>query len=239
VWRDFEITPLTRTVSPSARPRSASAVLRTSSWLAPSCYQQTLRPPGREDARCVRPTSATQSNCVHPHLARSRLLTPLSRRGHPTETKAPRGTSGGLDVSRRPKTASADRHCNTVLILYCLTAWSDERGRFLPTALNATEPLTPLSRSTRSSSRLIHLRGCCTLAVRPRLRGLVRVGGCGEAPRPPLSPSRESRRIVMIRDAFHRQGLFVGSGGPYSPGPATASPLLAMGRPLDDDLSTP
>jgi len=27
------------------------------------------------------------------------------------------------------------------------------------------------------------------------------------------------------RGAFHRQGLFVGSGGLYSPGPATASPL--------------
>jgi hypothetical protein len=43
----------------------------------------------------------------------------------------------------------------------------------------------------------------------------------------------------MIRDAFHRQVPFVGSGGPYSPGPATSVPLLAMGRPLDDDLSSP
>jgi len=36
---------------------------------------------------------------------------------------------------------------NTVLELYCLTAWRHERGRFLPTALTATEPLTTLSRS--------------------------------------------------------------------------------------------
>ena len=43
----------------------------------------------------------------------------------------------------------------------------------------------------------------------------------------------------MIRDAFHRQGLFVGSGGRYSPGPATTTPLVAMVRPLDDDLSSP
>jgi hypothetical protein len=35
---------------------------------------------------------------------------------------------------------------NTVLELYCLTAWRHERGRFLPTVLTATEPLTPLSR---------------------------------------------------------------------------------------------
>jgi len=43
----------------------------------------------------------------------------------------------------------------------------------------------------------------------------------------------------MIRDAFHHQGPFVGSGGPYSPGPATSTPLLAMGKPLDADLSSP
>ena len=36
--------------------------------------------------------------------------------------------------------------CNADLELYCLTAWRHERGRFLPTALMATEPLTPLSR---------------------------------------------------------------------------------------------
>jgi len=35
---------------------------------------------------------------------------------------------------------------NASLVLYCLTAWRHERGRFLPTALNAIEPLTPLSR---------------------------------------------------------------------------------------------
>jgi len=30
---------------------------------------------------------------------------------------------------------------------------------------------------------------------------------------------------VTTRGAFHRQGLFVGSGGLNSPGPATAAPL--------------
>jgi hypothetical protein len=47
-------------------------------------------------------------------------------------------------------TTSEDRFggssVNTVLELYCLTAWRHERGRFLPTVLMATEPLTPLSR---------------------------------------------------------------------------------------------
>jgi len=36
-------------------------------------------------------------------------LSQLSLRGRPTETKAPCGMTGGPDVSRRPKTASADR----------------------------------------------------------------------------------------------------------------------------------
>jgi hypothetical protein len=43
----------------------------------------------------------------------------------------------------------------------------------------------------------------------------------------------------MIRDAFYQQVPFLGSGGRYSPGPATAPPLLATLRPLSDDLSSP
>jgi hypothetical protein len=43
----------------------------------------------------------------------------------------------------------------------------------------------------------------------------------------------------MIRDAFHHQAPFVGSGGSHGPGPATSTPLLTMGKPLDDDLSPP
>jgi len=43
----------------------------------------------------------------------------------------------------------------------------------------------------------------------------------------------------MIRDAFYLQGPFTGSGGHYSPGPATATPLLAMGRPLNGTLAPP
>jgi hypothetical protein len=43
----------------------------------------------------------------------------------------------------------------------------------------------------------------------------------------------------MIRDAFRQQGPFLGSGGRYSPGPTTAAPLLAMLRPLSNDLSLP
>jgi hypothetical protein len=42
----------------------------------------------------------------------------------------------------------------------------------------------------------------------------------------------------MIRSAFRRQGPFVGSGGLYSPGPATATPLARTRRPLNDALTS-
>jgi len=41
----------------------------------------------------------------------------------------------------------------------------------------------------------------------------------------------------MTRGVFHRQGPFVGSGGLYSPGPATDPPLVTMCRPLNDVLT--
>jgi len=65
-------------------------------------HHPTLRSTGEEDARCAQPTSATQTNYVHPHLARSRLTPQLSLRGCPTETKAPYDLTGDPDVSRRP-----------------------------------------------------------------------------------------------------------------------------------------
>ena len=215
-------------------------VLRTSSRLASSSsHRHALRRGGEEDARCVQPTSATQSNCVHPHLVRSQFLTPLSQRGRPAETRL-RATSGGPDVSRRPRPLRRIVIERETLMLYCLTAWSHERGRCLPAALMMIEPLTSLSRSAYSPSRLICLRRCCNLwPCVLLLKGLARVGGWSGAPRSPWSPSRESRRFVMIRDAFHRQGLFIGSGGHYSPGPASVASLLAIFDPPDGDLSPP
>jgi len=41
-----------------------------------------------------------------------------------------------------------------------------------------------------------------------------------------VSASRERERLVMIRDAFHRQGPFLGSGGRYNPGPASRITVL-------------
>ena len=95
---------------PSAPVRQA--VLRISSRLAPSLsHRSALQPTGEEDARCVEPTSATHTNYVHPHLARSRLAPLVAQRGCPTESKAPYGCYRGTRCFTTPETASADRHC--------------------------------------------------------------------------------------------------------------------------------
>ena len=118
---------------PIRAPRQA--VLRTSSWLAPSRF--TNRPcdlpvEKTRDAsnRCLPPkrTTCTRTSCVPGSLSQ------LSLRGLPTETKAPCGRTGGPDVSRRPNRFGGSLF-NTLLELYCLTAWRHERGRFLPTVL--------------------------------------------------------------------------------------------------------
>jgi hypothetical protein len=104
---------------PIRAPRQA--VLRTSSWLAPSRF--TNRPcdlpvEKTRDAsnRCLPPkrTACTRTSRVPGSLSQ------LSLRGRPTETKAPCGITGGPDVSRRPRTASADRHQARVLVALCL-----------------------------------------------------------------------------------------------------------------------
>jgi hypothetical protein len=69
--------------------------------------------------------------------------------------------------------------------------------------------------------------------------GVPRVGAGRKTegpPRPLSCAPREKSALETIRDAFHHQGPFVGSGGHYSPGPATTSPLLATVPPLNDGL---
>ena len=100
---------------------------------------------------------------------------------------------------------------------------------------DAIEPLTPLSPLPRSLSRSrAFARAPCAVLWGGRT-GWREEG----AARPASAPPRERRRLRMIGDAFHRQGPFVGSGGHYSPGPATTAPLLAMKRPLNDALTSP
>jgi hypothetical protein len=141
-------------------------------------HPSTLRPPGDEDARCVQPTSATQSNCVHPHLVCSQILTPLTRRGRPTESKAPYGISGGPDVSRHPRTLRRARRL-ALSSSRCLAAVRDERGRFLPTARMRAVPLTPVSPLRVHPHASPAFAGAATWPYVLLLEGVVRVGGCG------------------------------------------------------------
>lgn len=141
--------------------------------------------------------------------------------------------TGGPDASRRPKTASADCHRARNLTVLRWGAWA-----FSSHGAGAIEPLAFLSRSLDS---LPASRAFARAAISPRPSLLVWSAGrrVSRSPRPSLSPSRESRRIVMIRNTFHRQGPFVGSGDHYSPGPATRTPHLAMGEPLNGTLAPP
>jgi len=126
-----------------------------------------------------------------------------------------------------------------------------ERGRFLPTVLDASEPLAPLSRlPLRPWS---HAPSCVQPLSRFRSRpfGLrVRVPRVKESPRPLSTTLRKKAPLPSIRDAFDRQVPFVGSGGRLqrarwpslslrNPGPATVTPLLATCRPPDDALAPP
>jgi hypothetical protein len=215
------ITSRTRTVSPSSHPRPASGGA-TDFFLASALWhQQALRPPGGEDARCVQPISATQSNCVHPHLVCSRLALATFAAG------TPRGVLGSTQQDRGTGrfTTSEDR-------------FGGSSSRATPSSL---------PREVMNVGVFCPRRGCDRASDTPVAtfgsRAFPAFAGAGRErrrpPRPPMMSPRERPRHVMIRDAFHRQGPFVGSGGHYSPGPATATPLSAMGQPLDDDLSPP
>jgi len=118
----FKEPKLTRTVSPSVHPRLASGDA-TDFFLASALsfyHQQALRPPGGEDAQCVQPISATQSNCVHPHLVRSQLTLATFAAGMPHGVLGSMRLIGGPNVSRRSLlTASADRHSNTLYYDSC------------------------------------------------------------------------------------------------------------------------
>jgi len=179
---------------------------------------------------------------VHPHLARSRLAPRLSPCGRPTETKAPYDTIGDPKVSRPSKPLR-----RTVLGALFPRALIPHGLEFRAWALSshgaqAIEPLTPLSRSIVQPQRLAELPRRCLLLCLGHTSAFLRVGvnrGLRKPPRPSPSPARESLRRVTARDAFHHQGPFTGSGGRYSPGPATDAPLLAMSRPLNDTLVPP
>jgi len=160
---------------PIRAPRQA--VLRTSSWLAPSRF--TNRP-------CDLPVEKT-------HDASDRFLPPkrttctrtlrvpgslsqLTLRGRPTKTKASCGITGGQDVSRRPRPLRriVIEHETRALLPHGLEtrAWA-----FSSHGVDATEPLTPLSRFPFQPLASPAFAGAATWPYVLLLKGLVRVGG--------------------------------------------------------------
>jgi len=148
---------------------------------------------------------------------------------HPNELRAPAprafpaplatfaaGTSHGVLGSVRHDrgtgrfTTSEDRfggpRCNTELALFGLaTGLVESRAwAFSPHGADAIEPLTPLSQPSvvhppplppSWELQVVRTPAWWTGCTGRRMRRL---------PRPPLMPPRESRHLLMIRDAFHR-----------------------------------
>jgi hypothetical protein len=162
-----------RTDSPSVHHRLASIEAYGFFPASALLPHEALRPPGAEDARCVQPTSATQTICVHPHLVRSRLPLATFAAWTPRRvlgsTRYDRGTewftpSGPL-WRIVPHTTETLFAFSSLPRAFCLTALGHERGRFLPTARRPIEPLTSLSPLPRSPRRARHLRACAPYAV--------------------------------------------------------------------------
>ena len=185
VHRKLFKTPCTRApfrLLPIRAPRQA--VLRTSSWLAPSRFtnrscdlpvektrdaSDRYLPPKR--TACTRtsrvPSSSRNFRCGDtPRILRIHAVVLGDRTFH--------------DV-RRPLRRTVIGACPTL----DATASMCERGRFVPTTPRTIEPLTSLSRI------LVHPRASHTFvcaACSPSvllLEGFERVGGCKVPPRPP------------------------------------------------------
>jgi len=126
----------------------------------------------------------------------SRLRAPLSWWGFRTDSQDPCRLTGGPEGFTTSETASADTHFDTVLVLYCLTAWRHERGRFLPTAPTCDRASDIPVTEPRSPSRLARLRERCIFAECPSLEGVIRVGECD------VGQARRSRRFVKSAASF-------------------------------------
>jgi hypothetical protein len=201
-----------------------------------------LRSTGEEDARCVQSTSATQTTCVHPHLARSRFPLAGCPAGRPhgvlgsVRPLAHRGT-GRFTTS---ETASADRHVMRTFPLSTSRPGVGSVGVFFPRHACDRASDTPVANR-------VHRRaspGFPGAAVSPwprvsLLERLARVGRCAFR-RDPLP-----RRLVK-GDASADPGCLPSTGTlprirwplqPRSRDRRTA--FRAMVRPLNDALASP
>lgn len=148
-------------------PRVTRSFL-ASSRLAPSRSNRPCDLPARKtrDAsnRRLPPIrlACTRISCVPGFLSR------LSPRGHPAESKALRGITGGPNGSRRsdrfggftltqPRRCSRSRVC---LVRLASRLSGTSVGVFFPRREDRIEPLTSLSPLCRSPRRARHLRAC-------------------------------------------------------------------------------
>jgi hypothetical protein len=187
------VEPHTRTVSPSAHPRPASDGA-TDFFLASalSFHQQALRPPGGEDARCVQPMSATQSNCVHPHLARSRLALATFAAGTSRGVLGSARHDRGTGRFTTPEDRFGGSSCNTDLVVRSPCGFEPRAWAFSSHGADAIEPLAPLSQSPVVHPHASH--AFAWAAMWPYVRLLASCTGrrVRRLPRPSRMPSREN-----------------------------------------------
>jgi hypothetical protein len=218
------------------------AVLRASSRLAPSRSTRPCDLP-------VRKTRDASNRLLPPEPRRlpvrrtfSTLASDFRRPGRPATVRGCHvAWSRERAFSRRPNRFSPKHLRTRSPRAFVLAASGHERGPVRPAALAGMRPLTPLSRIPLSPRAHVTFVRALEFSAHVLMCSdeCEEVGRVRNPPRPPSPLAREDQRLRMIRGAFYRQGPFVGSGGHYSPGPATTAPLLAMLRPLDDALTSP
>jgi len=167
-----------RTGSPSVHPRSASGGA-TDFFLASALLPPTGLATSRWRRRAMRPTDV-----CHPNELRApapRVFPARSRHFRSGETPWSLGLHAIRlgdrmfhDIRRPLRRIVVQRRFRTPLPHGLTNA---NVGVFFPRRWRDRASDTPVATS-HSSSRLIHLRGCCNLAVRPSLGRFVRVGRC-------------------------------------------------------------
>jgi hypothetical protein len=128
------------------------AVLRTSSWLAPSDLHPALRPNGGEDTRCDRPISATHTNYVHPHLARFQLALTGFPVGDAPRSLGLRDACWRTGCFTTPETASADHEPAASLEPTAFRPSGTSVGVFFPRCRYGRASDTPVATAASSSA---------------------------------------------------------------------------------------
>jgi len=186
---------------PTRAPRQTW--LRASSWLAPSRVVEPCDPTAwkaRDASR--RPLPPNRTACTRT----SRV--PGSVRQFPAGD--PHGVLGSVRLftggprGSRPSSPLRRTVLDTAPVLYCLAAWSHERGRFLPTApmIDRASDVPVAEPCSLSASPTFAGAACFT--ERPPRGGVARVGECT------LGQDRRSHVLVKDRASFRSRTPSIG-----------------------------